>query len=98
MKTISGDLIALAQAGDFDLIAHGCNCFCTMGAGIAKGIKAAFPAAFAADLATARGDRAKLGTCTFAEIDRNGAPFVVVNAYAMNEQTHFRTNPRRLNP
>jgi O-acetyl-ADP-ribose deacetylase (regulator of RNase III) len=34
-----------------------------------------------ADLATARGDRAKLGTCTFAEIDRNGTPLVVVNAY-----------------
>jgi O-acetyl-ADP-ribose deacetylase (regulator of RNase III) len=77
MKTISGDLIHLAKNGEFDLIAHGCNCFCTIGAGIAKGIKAAFPA----DLATARGDRAKLGTCTFAEIDRNGTPLVVVNAY-----------------
>ena len=81
MKTISGDLIHLAKNGEFDLIAHGCNCFCTMGAGIAKGIKAAFPAAFDADLATARGDRAKLGTCTFAKIDREGSPLVVVNAY-----------------
>ena len=30
-----GDLIALAKKGQFDVIAHGCNCFCTMGAGIA---------------------------------------------------------------
>jgi O-acetyl-ADP-ribose deacetylase (regulator of RNase III) len=81
MKTISGDLIHLAIIGEFDLIVHGCNCFCTMGAGIAKGIKAAFPAAFEADLATACGDRAKLGTCTFAVIDRNGISLVVVNAY-----------------
>ena len=81
MKTISGDLIHLAKHGEFDLIVHGCNCFCTMGAGIAKGIKAAFPAAFEADLATARGDRAKLGTCTYAEIDLNGTPLIVVNAY-----------------
>ncbi len=81
MKTISGDLIHLAKNGEFDLIVHGCNCFCTMGAGIAKGIKSAFPAAFEADLATARGDRAKLGTCTFVEIERNGTPLVVVNAY-----------------
>jgi O-acetyl-ADP-ribose deacetylase (regulator of RNase III) len=43
MKTIQGDLIRLAREGGFDLIVHGCNCFGTMGAGIAKGIKAAFP-------------------------------------------------------
>jgi O-acetyl-ADP-ribose deacetylase (regulator of RNase III) len=39
-----------------------------MGAGVAKGIKEAFPFAYAADFATARGDRAKLGTCTVAEV------------------------------
>ena len=33
MKTIQGNLIHSAQAGEFDLIVHGCNCFCTMGAG-----------------------------------------------------------------
>ena len=81
MKIVSGDLIHLAKNGEFDLIVHGCNCFCTMGAGIAKGIKAAFPAVFEADLATVKGDRVKLGTCTFAEIDRNGTRLVVVNAY-----------------
>ncbi|RYD76860.1 MAG: phosphatase [Verrucomicrobiaceae bacterium] len=81
MNTIQGDLITLARQGEFDLIVHGCNCFCTMGAGIAKAIKAAFPAAYEADLATQRGDRAKLGTCTFAEIDLNGSPLIVVNAY-----------------
>jgi O-acetyl-ADP-ribose deacetylase (regulator of RNase III) len=81
MKIVSGDLIHLAKNGEFDLIVHGCNCFCTMGAGIAKGIKAAFPAAFEADLATAKGDRTKLGTCTFAEIGRSGALLIVVNAY-----------------
>ena len=68
MKTISGDLIQLARNGQFELVAHGCNCFCTMGAGIAKAVKEAFPAAFKADEATQRGDRAKLGTCSFAEI------------------------------
>lgn len=81
MKTVSGDLIQLAMGGDFDLIVHGCNCFCTMGAGIAKGIRTAFPAAFDADRATSRGDRAKLGSCTFAEVDLNGTPLAVVNAY-----------------
>ena len=46
MNRISGDLIYLAQSGEVDLIVHGCNCFCTMGAGIAKGIKAAFRGLF----------------------------------------------------
>lgn len=35
MKTIKGDLIQLALANEFDVIIHGCNCFCTMGKGIA---------------------------------------------------------------
>lgn len=34
-QEIVGDLIALAKAGKFDVIAHGCNCFCNMRAGIA---------------------------------------------------------------
>lgn len=41
-KEIKGDLIALAKAGEFDVIAHGCNCFCRMGAGIAPQMAAAF--------------------------------------------------------
>lgn len=81
MKTISGDLIQLAKNGQFDLIAHGCNCFCTMGAGIAKAVKDVFPAAFQADEATQRGDRTKLGTCSFAEIALETSSLIVVNAY-----------------
>jgi O-acetyl-ADP-ribose deacetylase (regulator of RNase III) len=81
MKTIPGDLIHLAKNGEFDFIVHGCNCFCTMGAGFAKGIKSVFPAAAEADRTTARGDLAKLGICTFAEIDRGGTPLIVVNAH-----------------
>lgn len=34
-RTRRGDLIKLAREGEFDVIAHGCNCFNTMGAGIA---------------------------------------------------------------
>lgn len=32
---IKGDLIKLGLEKKFDMIAHGCNCHCTMGAGIA---------------------------------------------------------------
>ena len=41
-KEVYGDLITLAKEGKFDVIAHGCNCFCTMGAGIAVPMKMAF--------------------------------------------------------
>jgi O-acetyl-ADP-ribose deacetylase (regulator of RNase III) len=39
---INGDLIALAKEGKFDVITHGANCFCTMGAGIAPQMAKAF--------------------------------------------------------
>jgi O-acetyl-ADP-ribose deacetylase (regulator of RNase III) len=35
IKYVDGDLIKLALKGEFDVIVHGCNCFCQMGAGIA---------------------------------------------------------------
>ena len=61
MKEINGDLIGLAEEGHFDMIGHGCNCFCTMGRGIAPQIAAAFPDAKKADNRTHKGDIRKLG-------------------------------------
>lgn len=81
MKIVRGDLIRLALAGHFDVIVHGCNCMCAMGAGIAKGIKAAFPEAYAADRVTAKGAREKLGTISTARIERDGRVLDVVNGY-----------------
>lgn len=51
-KTTRGDLIKLAKKGKFDIIVHGCNCFCEMGAGIARQIKKTFPEAYRADMET----------------------------------------------
>jgi O-acetyl-ADP-ribose deacetylase (regulator of RNase III) len=77
MKTIKGDLIQLAKQGEFDVIAHGCNCFCTMGSGIAKSIRLHFPQAYKADMQTKKGDAEKLGTCSYAETEE----LVIINAY-----------------
>ncbi|WP_136678720.1 macro domain-containing protein [Neptunomonas sp. XY-337] len=87
MKEITGDLIELAKQGEFDVIVHGCNCFCAMGAGIAAAIKQAFPEAHQADLATAEGQRAKLGTYSSAQVQCGTHQVVVVNAYT---QYHWR--------
>lgn len=81
MKKTQGDLVLLARDGEFDLIVHGCNCFHTMGAGIAKGIKSAFPEAYAADCETTKGSRTKLGACSFAVVNAGGKRLVIVNAY-----------------
>ena len=77
LKVIRGDLIKLAKEGKFDLIAHGCNCFCNMGAGIAATIKKEFPWAYAADRTTPMGVKEKLGTCTSAS--KEG--LTIVNCY-----------------
>jgi O-acetyl-ADP-ribose deacetylase (regulator of RNase III) len=81
MNLIKGDLIQLAITGRFDVIVHGCNCFCTMGAGIAAMISENFPEALQADLKTPMGDRQKLGHYSHAKIKRRGNIFTVVNAY-----------------
>ncbi len=82
MKVVIGDLLVLAEQGQFDVIVHGCNCFCTMSAGIAKAIKAQFPEAYQADLQTISGDRGKLGSYSQAKIQRDGVEFIIINAYS----------------
>lgn len=81
MKTIQGDLIQLALSGEFDVIIHGCNCHCSMGAGIARAIKTTFPEAYDADARTVAGDRTKLGTISYVTVMRNGHAITVVNGY-----------------
>lgn len=91
MKTVKGDLIKLALDGKFDVIVHGCNCFCTMGKGIAVGIKKEFPTAYKADQETVKGDKSKLGTITHAE----RAGVVAVNAYTQYKYWEKGTPKKR---
>lgn len=81
MRTIRGDIIRFAKDGVFDVIAHGCNCFHTMGGGLAAQVKRHFPETYDADLATPYGDRAKLGTCSVAVVAAPSGELTIVNAY-----------------
>lgn len=74
-----GDLIAAAQAGEVNVIGHGCNCMNTMKSGIAPKIAEAFPEAWRADQATRRGDKSKLGTLTEAFVNDS---LLVFNLYS----------------
>lgn len=58
-------------------IAQGCNCFCTMGAGIAKVIKDNHPGAYDVDCDTLKGSRSKLGTFSYYDAE----PYRIYNLY-----------------
>lgn len=77
LKTIKGDLLDLADQGEFDIVMHGCNCFNIMGAGIALQIAERWPDAKLADDETVKGDPGKLGSYT---IGMNGR-LVILNVY-----------------
>lgn len=82
MRVIKGDLVKLAASGTFNVIVHGCNCFNTMGAGVALQIANRFPEAWYIDSMTNYGDRRKLGNTSIATVrgDHDDA-LIIVNAY-----------------
>ena len=81
MKEITGNLIQYAKMGSCDVLVHGCNCFCTMGSGIAKQIRNHFPEAYEADLKTIKGSDKKLGSYSQATIWNGNHKFTILNAY-----------------
>jgi O-acetyl-ADP-ribose deacetylase (regulator of RNase III) len=85
VKEITGDLIQ--QSDLFEVIVHGCNCFCAMNSGIAPKIRSKWPEAFEVDCETVEGEKSKLGTISFT---KNTSP-IIVNAYTQYE---FGTDKR----
>lgn len=80
---ITGDLIECAQTGMFDVIAHGCNCFCVMGSGIAPQMAEAFGCdKFPLEHSKYRGDINKLGQIDFKPILTHARLIWVVNCYS----------------
>ena len=90
-QEVEGDLIKLANLGRFDVIAHGCNCFCRMKRGIAPQIAQAFGCdKFPLEDEKYTGDFNKLGqidyqsvTLAYGTDEENITEFdlTVVNAY-----------------
>jgi O-acetyl-ADP-ribose deacetylase (regulator of RNase III) len=77
LKHTKGNLLDLAEAGEFDIVVQGCNCFNTMGGGIAREIRERYPMAALVDNETEKGDYNKLGNYTTAFTGK----FLIVNAY-----------------
>lgn len=87
MIEVNGNLLDYAKMSQFDAIVHGCNCFCTMGAGIALQIKEQFPEAYQADLRTNKGDILKLGS--YSGCKARHYDFMIINGYT---QYHYGKN------
>jgi O-acetyl-ADP-ribose deacetylase (regulator of RNase III) len=77
MNIVTGDLLRLADKGEFDVIVHGANCFTTMGAGIAFAIREKWYQTYIEDCKTVRGDYNKLGCYTYTTIKN----LTIINAY-----------------
>lgn len=60
---------------------HQCNCFHTMGAGIALRIATKYPEAYEADLKTQSGDYKKMGTFSFAKTKDDKTVFNLYSQY-----------------
>jgi O-acetyl-ADP-ribose deacetylase (regulator of RNase III) len=82
LKHVQGNLLDLAEAGRFDVIVQGCNCFNTMGGGIAREIRQRYPEAAMVDANTKRGDIMKLGNWTDVTLEMPDThKFTLINAY-----------------
>ncbi len=104
-QEIDGNLITLAREGMFDVITHGCNCLCQMGAGIAPQMAKEFGCdRFKMEHKDYKGDIDKLGNIDYRELflendkwvmypDENGKwvtqELFVVNSYT---QYHYGRN------
>jgi len=78
VKHIDGNLITLAKQGQFDVIAHGCNCFCRMKRGIAPQMATEFDCdKFPLEGPKYVGDINKLGQIDY----KNWRGLYIVNAY-----------------
>lgn len=77
-----GCIIEAFKSGYIEAIGHQCNCMNTMGSGVAKAIKDAYPEAYEADCQTTKGDVSKLGSLTFVIVPVNRhAPGMIFNLY-----------------
>ena len=83
MHEIQGNLVDLALDGTFDVIIQGCNCFNTMGAGLAKEIKEKMPEVWQVDQETQKGNIQKLGNFSFVH-------YKELNLRVLNCYTQYR--------
>lgn len=87
IKEVEGDLIELARKWEFDVIGHGCNCFCNMGSGIAVPMKNTFGCdKFPLEAPQYKGDKSKLGKIDYQEFEVSQMSIYPVNYKGFSTQ------------
>lgn len=82
IRRLYGDLIQLTKEGWFDSIGHGCNCFHTMGSGIAPLMNSLSDGELLkADKKTSCGDINKLGSISWTDVTVNNHSVRMFNLY-----------------
>lgn len=87
-QKLNGNLIDKARASEFDVIAHGCNCFCTMNSGVSALMVKYFRCdTYKMEQPKFKGDINKLGTIDFDSfyLTKRRKYIDVVNAYTQYE-------------
>lgn len=96
----SGDVIAAFLNDDVDFFAHGCNCFNTMGGGIARQVASDIPELYDMDQQTTMGHHSKLGTChpcfKVKPVVKSDVNYKF-NCFNLYTQYHFGKDARHLN-
>ncbi len=90
-QEVEGDLIAQALQGEFDVIAHGCNCLSTMSAGIAV----AMAETFGCDMYPMEQEGPnmnKLGCAEFGEVEVEGDNMLYV--FNLYTQHYFKSKTK----
>ncbi len=81
-KEVEGNLITNASKGEYDVIAHGCNCFCTMSKGLAPQMAKAFGCdEYYYEHKRYYGDISKLGNIDYRTFKYEKFKLSVVNCY-----------------
>lgn len=92
MKIIEGSLLE----SDSPVIIHQCNCFRAFGSGIALKLKNKYPECYQVDEKTRYGDKAKLGTFTFAQTSDNRIVFNLYSQYKFGRENIVYTDYKAL--
>lgn len=82
-KSMTGDLVKMADLGEVDALIHGTNCF-HMNSGIAKSVRETFPEAYDSFQQGKKGDKKRLNTIEQVTVKRNGRNVTIVNAFVQH--------------
>ncbi len=91
MKIINDDILSNINPGVPTFILHGCNCFHTMGAGIAKYLASKYPEIRKVDKETPYGKKYKIGTFSKAEVEPNLTIYNCYTQFRYGRGKHFES-------